>query len=76
MACIDGVAPCGGILLINKLSDRNFGEVGITHEVGAIVKRAPESLGLEMNVLAGAVAVFREVEAFQNVQNLNQRDSS
>src|SRR5580698_2819011 len=76
MTCIDGVAPSSGIFLINELSDRNFGEIGITHEVGTIVKCAPESFGLEMNVLSGTVAVFREVEAFQNVQDFNQRHSS
>src|SRR6266446_2598199 len=37
MVEIDGVPPCGGVLFVDQLRDRNFGEIGIAHEVGAIV---------------------------------------
>ena len=73
---IDGVAPGGGVLLVDELRDGNFGEVGIAHEVGAIVEGAAERFGFEVDGVGGAVAQFREIEAFQDIENFDERHSA
>src|SRR5580700_9078788 len=73
---IDGFAPGGGVLFINKLRHRHFCEVGIAHEVGAIVEGAAERFDCKMNGIAGTIAKFREIEAFQNIEYFDERDSA
>src|SRR5258708_6880950 len=76
MVEIDGVAPCGGVLFVDELRDGNFGEIGIAHEVGAIVENAAEGFGFEVDGLGGAVAQFREVEAFKDIEDFDERHSA
>ena len=76
MVRVDGVAPGGGVFLVDELRDGNFGEVGIAHEVGAIIEGAAKGFGFEVNGLGGAVAGFREVEAFEDIEDFDERDSS
>ena len=54
----------------------NFGEVGIAHKFGAIVEGAAEGFGFEVDGVGGAVAEFREVEAFEDIEDFDERDSA
>ena len=74
MCGIDGLTPSGGVALVNQLCNRNFGEVGIAEELGAVVERAAESFGGEMDCLGGTVPGLGQVVAFENVENFEKRD--
>src|ERR1700676_274334 len=76
MVEINGVAPCGSVLLVDELRDRNFGEIGIAHKVGAIVESASERFDFEVDAAGGAVAELSEVEAFEDIENFDERDSA
>src|ERR1700686_3004088 len=76
MVEVDGVTPGGSVLFIDELRDRNFGEVRITHEIGAVVEGAAERFGFEVDGVGGAVAEFREVEAFENIEDFDERNSA
>jgi hypothetical protein len=56
MIWVDGVAPGGGVLLVDKLGYGNLGEVGIAHEIGAVIEGATKGFGFKMDGVGGAVA--------------------
>ena len=64
MIWVNGVAPGGGILLVDELGYGNFGEVGIAHEIGAVIEGATKRFGFEVDGIGGAVAELRKVVAF------------
>src|SRR5579863_7597054 len=68
MCWINRLTPCGGIFLVDQLSDGNFGKVGISHKFGAVEKSAPESFYSEMDGLGRPVFQFCEIVAFENIQ--------
>src|SRR5208282_1041541 len=73
---VDGVAPGGSVFLIDELGHRNFRVVGIAEEIGTIVKGAAKGFGFEVNGGGRAVAEFREVVAFEDVEDFDEGDST
>src|ERR1700691_5533633 len=76
MVLVDGVAPCRSIFFVDELSNGNFREVRIAHKFGAVVKSAAERFDFEVDGVGGTVAKFREIEAFENVEDFDQRYSA
>src|ERR1700740_2219453 len=74
MSGVDGLTPSRGVPLVDQLGHRNFGEIGIAQELGAVVERAAKSLGGEMNGFGGTVPGPGQVVAFENVENFKQGD--
>jgi hypothetical protein len=60
------------VFFVGKLGDREFCEIGIAEEFGAVEEGAAEGFSGEMDGFGGAAAGFREVVTFQNIQRFNQ----
>src|SRR5579859_3573346 len=73
---VDGLAPCLGVFLVNELRDGDLCEVGVAKEIGAVEHSATEGLRGQMNGGGGTVASAVKVEAFQDVQRLDECNSA
>src|SRR4029077_14547802 len=71
---IDGLTPSRCVALVNQLCNWNFGEVRIAKGLRAVVERAAERFGGEMDCLGGTVPGLGQVIAFENVKNFEKRD--
>ena len=71
---VDRFAPCHSIFLVDQLGHGNLGEIGIAHELSAIVKCAPKCLRHQVDGISGAVAELRQIVTFQDIECFDQRD--
>src|SRR3989454_11982123 len=72
---INRLTPIPGVLLVNQRSYRNLGKIGITQKLSAIEERAAEGFQCQM-YCPGRSAIFGQIVAFQNIENLDQRNSA
>src|SRR5579875_2131064 len=73
---IDRAPPSSGVALVEQLIHGHADEIGIAEELRAIEKHAPVRLRDEVDRIRGVAAGLREVEAFQYVERLDERDAA
>src|SRR4029077_12371951 len=71
---IDGFPPGRGITFVDQLSHGNLGKIRIAQKVRAIEESPPESFERQVHSLIRPASQPGQVEAFKDVENLDQRD--
>ena len=70
---IDRFPPGRAISFVDQLRDGDFGKIGIAHKLGPIEERAPEGFQGQMHRLRRPAPHLRQIVAFENIQDLDQR---
>src|SRR5215468_1376797 len=73
---INRLPPSGSIFLVEKLGNRNRGEVRITQELRAVEEGAPEALDGKVDRFGRTALHLGEIVALENIQQLDQDDAT